>query len=323
MDNTLIDLKDRRILAALDFRARMPLADLAKITGLSKQSLDYRIKSLVKRGIIEGFFPVINSPKLGYIYCRSFVQFKSISPEQEMELRKDIFKNKKLFWAFSLGGTFDYLLVYWVRNLREFEEINIGFQEKFGGIIRNKEDNAITNVIHLSHKCFLEKNKIERFDLEESDERLEIDQNDKKIIKVLASDARLPLVQMSEKTGISPKVIAYRIKKMEENGVIAAYRPIINYTKLGLTYFKVFFNFDLSKRKKFDEFQKYLINHPKVIFLVHGIGMLGNLDVELLAESNQDFFGFIQEAKRRFPEFITDYQYLIYTQTIKVNYAPF
>jgi hypothetical protein len=51
--------------------------------------------------------------------------------------------------------------------------------------------------------------------------------------------------------------------------------------------------------------------------------MPGNLDIELLAESNQDFFNFIKETKNRFPKLISDYQYLIYTKTIKVNYVSF
>ncbi|MBU2476623.1 Lrp/AsnC family transcriptional regulator [Candidatus Micrarchaeota archaeon] len=318
-----LDLKDRKILSFLDFDSRMTVSELAKKTGLSKQSADYRIKTLLRKGIVDGFFPVINSPKLGYIYCRIFVQFKSLSQSQEKELKKYVFGNKKLFWAFSLGGTFDYLFVFWVKSLTEFEEINFEFQQKFGGITINRLENVITNVIHLSHKCFIEKPEIKRFDLKESSEVIKTDETDRKIMKSLALNARVSVNEVSEKTGIPAKVVSYRIKKLEEKEIIAGYRPIINYGKLGLTHFKVFFNFSLKNIKEFEEFEKFLLSHPKVIFIVHGIAMPGSLDIELLAESNQDFFEFIKELKNRFPKLITDYQYLIYTKTIKVNYVSF
>ncbi len=318
-----LDLKDRKILSLLDFESRIAIAELAKRVGLSKQSVDYRIKSLLKKGIIDGFFPVINSPKLGYIYCRIFVQFKSLNPFQEKKLKKYIFSNKKLFWAFSLGGTYDYLFVYWVKSLSEFEEISFELQEQFGGIILNKLENVITNVIHLSHKCFVDKPEIKRFDLKESREIVDTDPIDREIMKTLAVNARYPLIEISKKTKIPPKVVSYRIKKLEQKEIIAGYRPIINYEKLGLTYFKVFFNLNLDLKDKFNDFEKYLIGHPKVIFIVHGISLPGNLDVEMLAESNSDFFEFIKETKNKFPKLIIDYQYLIYTKTIKVNYVSF
>ncbi len=323
MDNIALDLKDKKIISFLDFNSRIPVSELAKKIGLSKQSVDYRIKSLMKKGVIDGFFPVINSPKLGYIYCRAFVQFKSISPSQEKELKKYIFSNKKLFWVFSLGGTFDFLFVYWVKTLSEFEEINFEFQEKFGKIVINRLENVITNVIHLPHKFFVKMPEINRFDLKETKEIVKVDETDKKILKSLAINARASLIELSEKTGIAPKVIAYRIKKLEKKEIIAGYRPIINYDKLGLTNFKVFFNFDLSSTKEFTKFEEFLLSHPKVIFIVHGIAMPGSLDIELIAESNQEFFEFIKEAKNRFPKIIKDYQYLIYTKTIKVNYVSF
>ena len=50
-----LDLKDKRILTVLDESARTPLSKIAAKVGLSKQLVDYRIKSLIRRGIINGF----------------------------------------------------------------------------------------------------------------------------------------------------------------------------------------------------------------------------------------------------------------------------
>ncbi len=318
-----LDLKDRKILAVLDFSSRLPISELARRVGLSKQSVDYRINSLIRRGVIDGFFPVINTPKLGFIYCRIFIQFKSLDLEQEKSLKKYIFDSKKLFWAFSLGGTYDFLLDYWVESLSEFEEIIVDFLHKFGGLIENHDENIITRVVNLNHKFFVSNTKAQRFDLQETTGLAEVDIIDRDILKALAVNARSSLVEISSSTKIPSKVVAYRIKRMEEKELILGYRPVINYEKLGLTYFKVFLNLDFSSKEKVLELEKFLINHQKVIFIVHGLSMPGNLDIELIAESNSDFFAFVKELKNKFPKTIKDYSYLIYTQTLKVNFVPF
>lgn len=317
-----IGLKDKKILSLLDFNARMPLTSLAQTTGLTKQTADYRIKSMLKKGVIEGFFPVINTPKLGYKYCRIFVQFDNLDTKMGKQFIDYIFQNKNLFWAFSLGGDYDYLLVYWVETLTEFELIIRDFEAKFGSAIRKKSEQIITNVIHLSHKIFDSK-KIHRFDLKETTQRTELDDLDKKILRQLSLDSRQSLVEIATKTNSSPKVVSYRINRMQNEEFLAGFRPIINYEKLGLTYYKVFFNLAFTDLKTVNAFEEFLLNHPKILFIVKGIGMESDLDVELLAESNQGFFDFIQEAKKAFPNLIRDYKYLIYTKTFKVNYLPF
>lgn len=317
-----IDQKDKKILALLDFNARMPLSEIGRKVGLTKQTTDYRIKSLMKKGIIEGFFPIINTPMLGYTYCRIFVQFGNLDQKTEQDFRKYVFEHKNLFWAFALGGEYDYLLVYWVENLTYFEKINKEFKARFENAIRKKSEQVITNVIHLPHKIFSQK-EIQRFDLKETNERIKLDPLDKEILRQLCIDARMPLTEISKKTKTNPKVANYRIKRMQKENFIAGFRPIISYEKLGLTYYKVFFNLSTRNEKELQKFEQFILSNLKTLFLVKGIGIEGDLDVELLAESNHEFFDFISETKKNFPNTISDYKYLIYTKTIKVNYLPF
>ncbi len=180
-EGILLSLKDRKLLCALDFNARAPLSAISEKLGISKQSIDYRINSLVKKGIIDGFYPVINTPLLGYSYCRLLVQFGNLELEEEKKLKKYIFENRNLFWAFTLGGEFDYLLVFWVKSLASFEKISKEFEAIFGKFIVKKEEQVITNVIHLSQKFFNSKWQRIRFDLKESEAREELDELDKKI----------------------------------------------------------------------------------------------------------------------------------------------
>jgi Lrp/AsnC family transcriptional regulator for asnA, asnC and gidA len=60
-----------------------------------------------------------------------------------------------------------------------------------------------------------------------------LDETDIKILRVLQTDVKLPLTQLSEQLGIPHGTIRDRIRKMEDAGVIESYETIINPAKLG------------------------------------------------------------------------------------------
>ena len=77
------NLKDKKLLYELDFQARLPLSSLARKIGLSKQGVEYKLHNLVKKRVIKGFYPVINVPKLGYLYCRLSFSMKNLTSKRE------------------------------------------------------------------------------------------------------------------------------------------------------------------------------------------------------------------------------------------------
>jgi len=55
-----------------------------------------------------------------------------------------------------------------------------------------------------------------------------------RIIRALSENARISFSQLAKKVHLSAPAVAERVRKLEEQGVITAYRPIINLEKLGL-----------------------------------------------------------------------------------------
>ena len=54
------------------------------------------------------------------------------------------------------------------------------------------------------------------------------------IIAALQEDARLSFNELARRIGVSPPTIAERVRRMEEIGIIAGYRAVIDPTKVGL-----------------------------------------------------------------------------------------
>lgn len=60
-----------------------------------------------------------------------------------------------------------------------------------------------------------------------------IDKTDLKILEELKSDGRASFSDIAEKLGIATSTVTARFQKMEEEGIITGFRPVIDYEKLG------------------------------------------------------------------------------------------
>ena len=60
----LFHQNDKKILSLLCYNVRLPLSKIARILNLSRQSVEYRIKSMEKYHLIPGSRTVINIKKL-------------------------------------------------------------------------------------------------------------------------------------------------------------------------------------------------------------------------------------------------------------------
>jgi len=72
-----LDIKDKKILYELDMDARQSISSIAKRVGLSKEVVNYRIRRMEKEGLIDGYYAIIEYSKLGYMYCRLIMTFRT------------------------------------------------------------------------------------------------------------------------------------------------------------------------------------------------------------------------------------------------------
>lgn len=318
-----LDLKDKKILFELDFNARIPYSLLAKKVGLSKQGVEYKLNNLIKKEVIKGFYPVVNVTKLGYKYCRLFITLQNTTKEKYEEIVNYLVKHNKVFWLLNMHGIYDFLIVIWVKELNEFREFSEELKGEFSGYIKAAIANITTDVIHYQHRWILGNKETKEIHLKETSEIIEIDNIDKKIIDALSENARFSLVEISKKVNESAKVIGNRIKNLEGKKLIEGYRPIINHSKIGYTYYKVFINLNKISKEELKKLKSYIKNNPIIIYLVEGIALSGDIDIEMMVKDNQQLYNFIDDLRFKFPTLIGEYQTVVFVDTLKVKYLPF
>lgn len=93
-----------------------------------------------------------------------------------------------------------------------------------------------------------------------------LDKIDQKILKILQTNSKITNLDLSKKIGLSPAPTLERVKKLENNEVIASYHAKLNPLKIGLNV-KTFVLVDLAWQKvnAFENFIKKIDAIPEVV----------------------------------------------------------
>lgn len=99
---------------------------------------------------------------------------------------------------------------------------------------------------------------------------MELDETDKRILGLLNKDARLSFRHISRELKISLTKVTSRVKKLEREGIIKGYIPLLDPEKLGYDML-VIIGLDISKAKTV-EIQEKIARDPHVLTAYNTIG---------------------------------------------------
>ncbi len=85
---------------------------------------------------------------------------------------------------------------------------------------------------------------------------------DRKILERLNVDGRITMKNLANELGLSAPAVAERVKRLEQKGIITAYKAIINREKLGQGI-TVFITIDMPA-SKYDEFKEFANNTSEI-----------------------------------------------------------
>ena len=93
---------------------------------------------------------------------------------------------------------------------------------------------------------------------------MELDRIDRKILSALIEDGRASVEAVAERVGLSPTPVRRRIRALEEQGVIRAYRAEIDPEKCGLeTQLYVFIKLKSHDRDTIERFEDCVRRQPE------------------------------------------------------------
>ncbi|MEW6164129.1 MAG: Lrp/AsnC family transcriptional regulator [Pseudomonadota bacterium] len=95
---------------------------------------------------------------------------------------------------------------------------------------------------------------------------MEIDRYDRQILFILQQDGRISNQDLADRIGLSPSPCLRRVRALEEAGLIAGYRALLDARKLGLTLMAlIHISMDRHTPDRFENFESEIRATPEIM----------------------------------------------------------
>ena len=140
-----------------------------------------------------------------------------------------------------------------------------------------------------------------------------LDLKDRKILYELDLNCRQSNSQIGKKVGLKRDVVAYRIKKLQEEGVIKNFYTEIDTFRLGYNVFRIYINFQYVTSEIKEEIIQYFVDY-KNSWVVVTVKAEVDLDVVIWVKDIFEFYQFWEKTLDKYEDYFAKYDISIYIQ---------
>ena len=141
-----------------------------------------------------------------------------------------------------------------------------------------------------------------------------LDEIDYAIIKELAKNARISLIDLAKITKTETNVVKYRIRKLRNEKIIGTHVLEIDFEKLGLQHFQI--NFSLKNHSMLESMISYASQDDRATFATVTLGRY-DLALEFAVETMKDLRSILNNIKEKFSESIVDHDiFILYEHSV-------
>ncbi len=140
---------------------------------------------------------------------------------------------------------------------------------------------------------------------------MELDSKDIQLLEILEGNAKTPVQEIAEKTGIPASTVHHRIKKLEGNKIIKGYTAILNPKVMGKEFSAyVMVNGSPEKYLDNDFFEHRYVAEVSAV--------TGNYDliVKIQCSNLDQFNDFLQEFREKYGKYLTQTVTMVCTETL-------
>lgn len=258
-----IDLFDKRILDLLIENSNIPLRELSAKLNRSKSFVNYRIKNLLEKGVIEQIYPIIDIAKLGVYVLDVFIR-TNMDEEQEIKFIEFLKTQDKIYYIERLIGNYSMRISFLSENLKN----SISFiKECFNNYAESLEAVnffIVQSMIKTQNPMFntLGNNKPLTFFDNISNLSLSIKEID--ILRIINDNPRISVLEISSKTGFSREFIDKTVKKFVREKLIVGYSIDVDTEKFEYVSKLFLLKLKFLDSDNYKELKKRLILIPEI-----------------------------------------------------------
>jgi Lrp/AsnC family leucine-responsive transcriptional regulator len=259
--------------------------------------------------------------KLGYsVYRLSFV-LQFASPEKEREIIEYFINSENTWRVESSKGRYDLLVTVLVKNHNHFFSFYEDTLKEFRYYFKEIFFSQLYEMFGYKQAILFDESSSSKkeYEYRYNGEISKIDETDYKILYLLSKNTRISSIEIAKNIKTHSLTVTNRIKKLIEMGVIQKYSIDINSNKIGYKSFIV--NLSIRNYEKKNYIISYLSNIPFICEIHKTIGGC-DLELSLFTLNFEYFHRLMEELRNKFPEDLTNYDYLFITKIHKSNCIP-
>ncbi len=316
-----LDLKDRKLLTLLDENCRQSNSQLARRVGLSKPAVEYRIRRLEKRQAIFEYYTVIDFTRLGFSQYKLYFKFQNATLEEEKQIIEYWKGSKNIVWVAQLRGRWDLAVSVLARSNFEFGRILSRFMNRYSGFILDK-DVLLTEYSPIYAREYMTDTEPKEFMYGIPGGKYNPDSIEKKLLRQISTDARIPIFELSKRTGLTRDIINYRLRKLSKDKIIDQFRCYPNLEEIGINLYKIIFRTKNLDEKAEKEIKAYVSANKKAPQMLKLIGSW-DLEIEFEVENEDELYKHLADIRKMFSFIIRDFDIIRVTRICKYDYFPF
>ena len=319
---------DQRILSLLCMNARLPLSKIASLLKLSRQSVEYRIDVMAKHHLIAGSRAVIDIRRLGYGSYHFFIQVSNEDDERKFIER--CLKTDDVNALISYSARWNYEVSIMARNAASAQNVflylikGLELGEHFPSILISTCKSSVLPFKEYDLPGRLSLKNIrndpsfsKQFGLPFRDYKP--DEKDLALLYLLSQDAQINLSALGKKVKLSNDAVSYRLKRLILARYILEFRPVIDYSVLGLSLHAVLLKIRDRTGESDAKFKEFLRSQRSVLWATE---LFGNWDYLLyvLTSSPEEMHEIVNDIKQQCFSHLQSYEVLFAYKEYKYSY---
>jgi len=129
-----------------------------------------------------------------------------------------------------------------------------------------------------------------------------LDLKDRKIIYHLDLNSRQPFSQLGKKVGLYKEIVNYRVKRLQEKGIIVRFNTLIDTLKLGYTCMRFYFNYQYITPEIKKEIIDHFVNFKRTQMVASPEGAV-DLCVFMIAKNVSEIHSFWQKTLSNYRDY--------------------
>jgi len=149
---------------------------------------------------------------------------------------------------------------------------------------------------------------------------IKIDKKDRKILYQLDVDSRQSLSAIGKKVGLPKNVVAYRINRLKELGIINNFYTIIDASKLGYTSLRIYLTYQYTTPEIEQKILDYFIKN-RYTWWIGSIEGRFDIGIIMWVKDINEFYSFWEEILKRYRYYFEQQIVGIYLQALHYRYS--